>query len=222
VWLLELLFPSRCVACGRSADVLCERCSRGLCRLGTPCCDRCGAPTLWPVARCRECAGRRIAFTTARAAVAYAGPARPLVAAWKEHGLRRCASLAAGLVADALAPPAADVITYVPADAGRLLRRGHHPAASLAAELGRRWELPVVPLLVRSGGARVRQTELARRDRAANARGAFVAVARPRGRVVLVDDVYTTGATAASAASALTVAGARRVDVVTCARAVRG
>ena len=220
--LLELLFPGRCVSCGASADVLCARCRGSLRRLGSPSCARCGAPTVWPVSRCRECAGRRLAFATAAAAVAYTGAARPLVAAWKEHGLRRAASVAAGLVTEAIAPTAADVITYIPPDPGRLLRRGHHPAEQLAHELARSWGVEAVQLLVRRGGGGARQTGLPRAERARNVRGAFVALARPPGQVVLVDDVYTTGATVSAAATALRAAGASRVDVVTFARTVRG
>jgi predicted amidophosphoribosyltransferase len=130
--------------------------------------------------------------------------------------------VAAGLVTEAIDPPAADVITYIPPDPQRLLRRGHHPAGRLAHELGGCWGLAVAPLLVRHGsGSSARQTDLPRAERARNVRGAFVAVAQPPGRVLLVDDVYTTGATVASAAAALRKAGASRVDVVTFARTVR-
>ena len=89
-WLLDLLLPSRCVACGVAADTLCPACLLELRPLGAAAAVRCcGAPTAWPVERCRECSGRRLAFASARAAVAYAGPARALVRAWKERGLRR-------------------------------------------------------------------------------------------------------------------------------------
>ena len=121
-----------------------------------------------------------------------------------------------------LEAPAADVITYIPPDPIRLLHRGHHPAEQLARELARRWCLPEACLLVRAGsGASTRQTGLPRVERLRNARGAFVAVAKTPRRVLLVDDVYTTGATVAAAASALRRAGAVQVDVVTFARTVR-
>jgi predicted amidophosphoribosyltransferase len=185
-------------------------------------CGRCGAPTLWPVERCTECAGRRLGFRRARAAVAYSGAARDLVAAWKEHGLRRAANLAAELVVECLEAPAADVITYIPPDPSRLLVRGHHPAERLARELASRWGLPHAALLVRAGRTpSARQTSLARADRLKNARGAFVAVAKTPRRVILVDDVYTTGATVSAGATALRRAGGREVEVVTFARTVR-
>ena len=111
-------------------------------------------------------------------------------------------------------------MTFVPADEGRRLHRGHHPAERLARALSAGWELPCEPLLERARTApRQRGLPLAARRR--NVAGAFRAVTPVHGTALLVDDVYTSGATAASAASALRAAGARRVDVVTFARAIR-
>jgi predicted amidophosphoribosyltransferase len=220
VWFLELLIPSSCVSCGGPADRLCGACRSSFRPIVRPHCARCGAPTAWPVERCRECAGRRLAFAGAVAAFAYAGPVRPFVRAWKERGLRRLAPLAAELVAGQLAAPAADAITFVPPDPVRQLHRSRHPAESLAEELGRRWQLELAGLLARTAGAE-RQATLPRARRRANVQGSFRAVSAAPPRVLLVDDIYTTGATASAAASALRSAGARRVDVVTFARAVR-
>jgi predicted amidophosphoribosyltransferase len=131
--------------------VLCASCRAGLRVLAEPCCRRCGAPAAWPVARCRECAGRRLAFASARAAVAYDRAVAKLVAAWKEHGRRTIARLAAEIVAGVVPAPQARALTFVPPDGERRLKRGHHPAARLARELGERWTLDVVQLLSRSG-----------------------------------------------------------------------
>ena len=200
--------------------MLCAGCLAGLPRLGSTLCERCGAPTAWPVRRCRECAGRRLAFDSARAAVAYSGAVRPVVAAWKERGLRRLAALAAELVVETVPRPGAAVVCFVPADRDRSLERGHHPAQRLARELGRRWELPVEPL-VRRARATPPQRGLKLADRRRNVAGAFTAAGRAPTRVLLVDDVYTSGTTANAAASALRKTGARHVEVVTFARAVR-
>jgi ComF family protein len=219
--LLDLLLPSRCVACGAGERLLCGACRAELALLGPPLCARCGTPTAWPVERCAECAGRRIAFRTARSAVAYEQAARAFVRAWKERGVRALAAEAAVLVEAAVARPEADGIAFVPGDADRTLWRGVNTAEALARTLAAPWELPVAAVLERAGRSR-RQRGLAQADRRANVRGAFRAVRAPPRRVVLVDDVYTTGATANAAASALRKAGARSVDVVTFARALRG
>jgi predicted amidophosphoribosyltransferase len=183
-------------------------------------CERCGAPTAWPVRRCRECAGRRLAFACARAALVYDTAVRSLVSAWKERGIRRLARVAATLVAEVVPRPEVVAVAYVPPDGDRSVRRGHHPAERLARELAAQWELPAERLLARTREVgQQRGLRLAERRR--NVRGAFRPLGRAPPRVVLVDDVYTSGATAAAAASALRRAGARRVEVVTFARAVR-
>jgi predicted amidophosphoribosyltransferase len=218
--LLDLLLPRRCAACGRIGDAFCGPCRAALPRLRGPCCARCGAPTAWPVRRCLECAGRRLAFASARAAVAYEGPVRPLVSAWKERGLRVLAHEAADVIANTVERPPAAALVFIPPDGDRSVKRGYHPAEQLAVELGRRWELPVARVLGRTRAPK-RQRGLSLVERRLNVRGAFVAIGNVPARAVLLDDVYTTGSTASAAASALRRAGTRRVEVVTFARAVR-
>lgn len=200
--------------------MLCGGCRGSLVRLGPPWCALCGAPTAWPVARCRECTGRRLAFSSARAAVAYAGAARPFIRAWKERGRRHAAELAAELVVECLPAPAAEVIAFIPPDDGRYLTRGHHPAERLARSLADDWGLVAEPLLAR-GRPIQRQAGLSLEERQRNVRGAFRVVGTLPAKVALVDDVYTTGATCAAAASALRAGGASQIEVVTFARAVR-
>ena len=216
--MLDLLLPQRCVVCGCGGRQLCAACREELPCLEPPLCVRCGAPTAWPVDRCRECAGRRLGFASARAAVGYDAAARRLVHAWKERGLRRLAAEAAQLVAERLPPPEVDALTFVPADRGRRLERGHNPAERLALELAALWGLPCVPLLERTRGGRQRGSSAVERR---TVRGAFRPRAAAPRTVAVIDDVYTTGATAAAAASALRAAGARRIDVVAFARALR-
>jgi len=218
--LLDLVLPRRCVACGAGEELVCTACRSALLRLEGPLCARCGAPTAWPVERCRECAGRRVPFASARAAVAYDGPARPLVAGWKERGLRPLAREFAGLVVEVVPRPPVHELTFVPGDPERSLKRGQNAAEALARELGRSWLLPVRKLLVRIEPARP-QRGLSREERRRNVRGSFAVCAPPAARVALVDDVYTTGATVVAATTELRRAGARTVHVVTFARTVR-
>jgi len=212
--------PQRCILCGAGGAQVCDSCFTRLQRLVPPLCARCGAPTAWPVERCRECAGRRLAFASARAAVAYDEAVRRLVRAWKERGLRTLAAEAAALVAESRPPPNVAALAFVPADRARGLERGHQPAERLARELGERWSLPVAPLLARTRPIS-RQRGLSLADRRRNVAGAFAPAGESPSRAALVDDVYTSGSTANAAASALRKAGARRVEVITFARVVR-
>src|SRR5262249_31740415 len=125
---------------------------------------------------------------------------------------------AAALVAERLPPPGVEVLTFVPADRSRRLARGHNPAERLARELALAWELPCEPLLERVRSGRQRGASAAERR---SVRGAFRATTTAPRRVALVDDVYTTGATAAAASTTLRGAGARHVEVLTFARALR-
>jgi len=216
--MLDLLLPQRCVVCGRGGKQLCVVCREALPRIEPPFCARCGAPTAWPVERCRECAGRRLAFASARAAVGYDAGARRFVHAWKERGLRRLAAEAARLVAGRLPPPEVEALTFVPADRDRRLERGHNPAERLAVELSAAWELPCLRLLERTRRGRQRGSSAVERRAV---RGAFRARGPAPRTVAVIDDVYTTGATAAAAASALRAAGARHVEAIAFARALR-
>jgi len=217
---LGLLLPERCLACGGGEELLCAGCRSALLLLRGTLCARCGCPTAWPVERCGECAGRRIAFASARAAVAYDGPGRALVVAWKERGVRRVVGLAAELVADTVPRPPVEALAFVPGEGGRVGWRGVNPAEELARALGARWELPARPLLARARSVRP-QRGLTHAERRANIRAAFAAAAPAPKAVGLVDDVYTTGATVGAAATELRRAGARAVHVVTFARVVR-
>lgn len=170
--------------------------------------------------RCAECTGRRLAFASARAAVAYDERVRRIVAGWKEQGLRRLAATAAELVVETIARPNVEAISFVPPDRKRRLERGHHPAERLARELGAHWRLPVLVALTRTGSSSP-QRGLGIAARKRNVRGAFTATRRVPARICLVDDVFTSGATASAAASALRAQGAREVHAITLARTLR-
>jgi len=146
--------------------------------------------------------------------------ARALLRAWKEHGRRRLAREAAALVAEVVARPDAVALVHVPGDPERALERGAVAPERLASELAQLWALPALDRLRRTGPhARQRGLDLASRMR--NVRGGIVATGETTATVCLVDDVYTSGATADACARALRRVGARRVEVVTLARAVR-
>jgi len=153
-----------------------------------------------------------MAFVSARAAVAYDDGVRRLVRLWKERGLRHLADDAAAIVVECVPRPSAEVVTFVPPDRWRTRQRGHHAAEQLARSLAGRWELPCEARLRRVDSRR--QRGLSARERRGNP--SFTGLVAG-GSVVVVDDVYTTGATANAAARALQA----RTEVVTFARAVR-
>jgi ComF family protein len=189
-------------------------------RLGPPVCERCGSPGAWPVRRCAECSGRRLAYARARSAIVYDERARALVRSWKERGRRGLAAEAAKLVAEAIAGPKVDALVHVPGDPERALERGDVPPKGLATELSALWQVQAADLLRRTR-TRERQRGLSLAERRRNVRGSVEATSDAPRRVCLIDDVYTSGATADACASALRRAGARHVEVVTLARAVR-
>jgi competence protein ComFC len=188
--------------------------------IGEPGCRRCGAPGAWPVERCAECRGRRLAFVSARAALAYDASARALVSAWKEGGRRDVSRFAAERIVQAMPAPRASAVVPVPGDRDRTLTRGHVTSRLLARELAGLWGMPFADLLARAGRSE-RQRGLRAVDRRANVRGAFRAEDAVPRHVCLVDDIYTTGSTASACATTLRAGGARIVWVVTLARVLR-
>jgi ComF family protein len=220
VRLVDLVLPERCAVCESPGDGLCDPCRSSLTVLVPPLCEKCGSPGPWPVRRCAECSGRRLAYQSARSAIVYDERARALVRAWKERGRRSLARAAAELVNHVVPRPEGECLVVVPGDPERAWERGHVPPRSLAVELGRIWAVPVLDVLARTHVLR-RQQGLSLDERRRNVRGSVVARAEVPRIVCLVDDVYTSGATADACATACRRAGARRVHVVTLARAVR-
>jgi predicted amidophosphoribosyltransferase len=134
--------------------------------------------------------------------------------------MRLLAEEAADVIVQILERPVVAALVFVPPDGDRSVKRGHHPAERLARELGDRWDIPVANALGRTRTPRP-QRGLSLTARRRNVAGAFLARSRVPSRLGLVDDVYTTGATASAASSALRAAGARHIEVVTFARTVR-
>ena len=214
---LDVLFPERCVACGARGWPFCGACEADVTHVKPPWCERCGRPLPAPAPSCRDCPPPWLA--RARAAFVYDGPVRQALMNIKFGGRRAAARALAPALADLVEPggPDGTVVTWVPLGRVRKQRRGFDQAEALARAVGPLVGLPVTRLLARRRDTPP-QAKRSRQERRGALREAFVPVRRPPERVFLVDDVLTTGATAAECARVLRLAGAREVSLLAAAR----
>ncbi|PYO89526.1 MAG: ComF family protein [Gemmatimonadetes bacterium] len=222
----QLLLPAECLLCHalltpRDANrIVCPLCRQRWRAVRAPWCERCGqpAPHFGP---CRLCAQWPAALRSVRSTAWLEEGARHAVHALKYGGLPRIADdLAAAMSGTRPLSDGPSALVPIPLAPKRLRERGYNQSEMLARALARQWRIPVlVDLLVRTRETPT-QTTLTPETRLANVAGAFTAGTAFRwATLVLVDDVFTTGATLAEAARALEEAGAQRLYGVTFARA---
>ncbi|HYC05434.1 MAG TPA: ComF family protein [Azospirillaceae bacterium] len=231
---LDLLLPPRCLGCGTDvakAGALCGACWAGMSFIAPPHCARCGLPFEYAVegeSLCGACIADPPLYNRCRAVFAYDEASRKLVLAFK-HGDRTDAARAFGTWlarAGAELLRDADLVAPVPLHRWRLFRRRYNQAALLAQAVEKVGGVPAIPDLLARRRATPSQGGLSRKGRARNVKGA-IAVRPSRAslvegaRIVLVDDVFTTGATAEECARVLLRAGAARVDVLALARVIK-
>jgi len=231
--LLDLALPPRCHLCRCFIPEagplhLCPACHDQLPFLSSPCCSVCGRPFdgAGNDHPCGACLRNPPPWESARAALAYDDGCRDLIHAFKYrhrfHLRRPLALLTAQRLADYAANAQADLLSPVPLHPRRLRQRGFNQSLLLAEVLEREWQLPLQRQLLHRIRYTTSQTELSAEQRATNLRGAFC-VPDPwlinGKRVLLVDDVFTTGATLAECSCCLLQAGAAAVLCVTVARA---
>jgi len=228
--LLDVLFPRRCVGCGARPWPFCPECVAHVALLSPPGCRRCGRPLEEWVGVCGDCPPAVIDWS--RSAFLYEGPVRRGLMRLKFSGLSQVAQALAPAMVEALAraPPARAptgkddplVLTWVPLAGRRRRQRGYDQAEMLARAIGSLTGWPLRAMLRRE----VETAPQARRagpERRRALRGAFAAMGDVEPvRIVLIDDVLTSGATAAECATVLRRAGAREVGVLTAARSLGG
>ncbi len=218
------LLPPACLLCEapvppRQGDALvCELCRSRWQPVAPPCCNRCGQPAFGDL-ECRLCPGWPPGLDRVRSAVWLHDGARNAVHRLKYEGWWRVADAMAAAMRS-LEPLTGQVcLVPVPLGPRRLRSRGYNQSERLAAALGHLTGLPLrTDGLVRRRDTRT-QTALTPEGRQANVAGAFSAGGVAGLACVLVDDVFTTGATLAEAGAALRAGGARQVEAVTFARA---
>lgn len=236
--LVNFLYPPRCAACAAPLDIsaafrVCGECLDRAERIPEPRCEICGAPLESSVSgetRCARCIAHRPAFGRARALARYRSSAEdepgtlPALLRRHKYGLDQAAGRALAEYIDGefpFIPSDYDVVVPIPLHRRRLWWRGFNQAALLAAEVAHRIGLPLDAASVVRSRFTPPQTARDHDDRRRNVARAFM-VRRPtsiRGRrVLLVDDVMTTGATADECARVIVAAGAISVDVFTLAR----
>ncbi len=227
---MDRLLPPACAVCGVGVPPgppLCPACSSRLPRIPHPHCRRCGAPTTSTLTAgsCETCDAWPDVLPEATSAVLHAPPADLLVAGLKYKGWTTLTPILGQMMVQGalqLADHQAAVLVPVPLDAFRLRSRGFNQAALLAAELSRTTDLPWREALGRRSASR-QQAESGRAQRFENVRDAFYWRSQrrlPANRVILIDDVLTTGATAAACATVICEAGYDCRGVVTFARAL--
>jgi ComF family protein len=232
---LDAVLPPLCLACRvevEEAGALCGACWSRIAFLAPPLCAACGFPFDYDPggsALCGACLRRPPDYGRARAVMRYDEASRALVLGFK-HGDRTHGAAAYGrwmARAGAELLGEADLVAPVPLHWLRLFRRRYNQAALLAQAVARTAGLPVAVDLLARRRATPSQGHLGAAARRRNVRGAFAVRPRwaariPGQRIVIVDDVLTTGATAEACARTLLRAGAAAVDVLVLARVVRG
>lgn len=213
--LLDAFYPLECVGCGNTGKVICEGCSANLSRLSPPFCRVCAAPGAFSL--CPSCAVAIWHFDGIRAPFRYEGVIRQAILAFKYNGIKAAAPQLGALLADYLQanPLPGDVLAAVPMHPSRRRERGYNQAELLARQVSRRCGLPYMgDLLVRTRRVDPQAGTASAAHRVANVAnsvGVGPAGAAAGTRIILIDDVATTGNTLETCAQALERAGAESV-----------
>ena len=221
----ETLWPTRCALCDMPGDVLCERCARRLAHVDWwRACHRCGSP--FGRVQCDACnpvALRRLArddwpFARCASAMAFDEATGRLVRVFKDQGEQRLAHVMAAAMVRMVAPSwEFDAITFVPATLAAERYRGFDHAQLIARDVAAAIDIPCIETLARPKTRD--QRKLTGAQRIANLAGSFHALdGRLPNRILLVDDVFTTGATLCAASDALLAAGCQEISCLTFAR----
>lgn len=222
--ILDLLYPQRCVGCQGFGTWLCEACMRLIPRVEAPFCTRCGGEVENPTSQlCARCRTAPLRIERIRSAVYFEGTLRKAVHKFKYRGVTALAEPLGRLMTEywSSRPMPVDVLVPVPLHKNRLRERGFNQAALLAHQLSKQAYLGVDGQTLVRRRATASQIDLDTEERKKNVHDAFQCTtsALANRRVLLIDDVCTTGATLEACAVALEDGGTRCVQALTLARA---
>ena len=236
--ILDWVYPPACIACrallplndaARRASYFCEHCESLPEVIGLPVCRVCGAPSSDDIDVCGNCINRRYSFTCNHAAFVYEGILQEILRDIKFRNRRRGAEGLGALWARALADkpvPEADYIVPLPMHRKKQRQRGFNQAEIMAKYLSELYEIPMISALERTRNTPP-QSGLSTSRRADNVRGVFEVadeyVENLVGKkIILVDDIFTTGASLNECANILKLHGVGEVQTMTLCIAVRG
>jgi ComF family protein len=221
--LSQTLLPGSCLLCGADSgtQLLCTGCHADLPPAPQQRCPQCGEQTTHSE-RCGACLKDPPAFTHTTAIFSYEFPVDRIIHAFKYGHQLAIADWAAEIVAQALAGQQYDLIIPLPLHPDRLRQRGFNQSAEIARRLGKKLGLALDYTSLIRTRATTPQAELALKERAGNVRCAFECQNDLSGqRLLLIDDVMTTGATLREAARILKLHGAAQIDIAVIARALK-
>lgn len=212
---LDLLFPQWCVGCGREGNYICDDCRQSLPLISPPVCPRCGKPQSDGIL-CPTCDDGHAGIDGIRSPFVFDGVIRRAVHELKYRNLRALAVPMAGLLFDYLRdnPVPGEILVPVPLHRKRLRERGYNQSALLARELGKLTEMPVVgDCLLRQRHTPPQARTASIGERRQNVVNAFSCVNGKllEKRVILIDDVTTSGTTLNACAISLKESGAASV-----------
>jgi len=221
---LDLLFPQKCIGCGKEGLILCSACQASLPRIMPPLCPLCGRPQLSGIL-CPGCVSWQASIDGIRSPFRFEGTMRQAVYQLKYRNLRALAAPLARLLNDYLStgPLPGEVLVPVPLHRKRLRERGYNQSGLLAKRLGKLAGLPVVDnCLIRQRHASPQARTSNVEERQSNVAGAFICRddRLKDKKVLLIDDVSTSGATLDACAEALKEGGAASVWGLTLAREI--